>query len=212
MKKITKGELTQNFVLNEARRVLNEHGIDLTLKELAEKMEVTIGKITNHFPTKDHLFAGLSKKYQEEYLSLRSSYPWNNEYSLPKLYDYMGTIMDLQYEHRCLLLYVNSTGVNQKVMLKQITASWRENLTGFEEMLSLLVKMELLTGEILKKEFFLIVRFQFINLFTTWLVSFTIYDNNLSYKKMKAIYQKGIIYSLYPYLTQKGHLQFSTIT
>jgi AcrR family transcriptional regulator len=211
MKKITKGELTHKFIVIEARKVFNENGIELTLKELSEKMGVTIGKITNHFSTKDHLFAGLSKMYQEEYQTLSSSYSWNNEYTLSKLFDYIGCIMDLQYKHRCLLLYVNATGVNQKVMIKQISATWRENLTGFEQLLSLFVKMDVLKKEVLQPDCFPVVKFQFINLFTTWLVSFTIYDNGKSYKKMMVVYKKGIIYCLYPYLTPKGHLQLSNI-
>lgn len=211
MKKLSKGEITYNFILTEAGKVFNKEGIDMTLKELSVKMDVTVGRITNHFPTKDHLFAGMSKLYQEEFTALQASYPWKNEYTLAKLYDYIGTIMDLQYKHRSLMLYVNATGINQKVMLNQITATWRENIGGFEQMISLFIQFDILGKEALEKNNFDLIKFQFINLFTTWLVSFTIYDNNLSYKKMKSIYQKGIIYCLYPYLTEKGFLQLSSI-
>jgi AcrR family transcriptional regulator len=211
MKKLSKGEITYHLILSEAREVFNAEGINMTLKELSTKMGVTVGKITNHFPTKDHLFVGLSKQYQLDYTELMSSFDWNDEYSMQKLHELTGLIMDLQFRHRCLLLFVCATGMNQHLMIQQIKVTWKENLSGFQDLISALIQFGLLKKEAIEEGNFSVIRFQFINLFTTWLVSLTIYDNDTPYTKTKAVYQKGILYCLYPFFTSKGLTQLSTL-
>jgi AcrR family transcriptional regulator len=212
MEKQSKGQITQQFILEEARKIYNVDGINLTLRELADKMGVTIGRITNYFPTRDYLFAGMSKVYQEEYELLVSNFNWESKISLNQLYQLNGQIMDLQYKHRCLLLYTCGTSINQKVMISQIGKTWKSNLGGFEKLIVMLIDAGLIKENARDENAFIQLRFQYINLFTTWLVSYTIYDAKQSYKKMKPVYQKGILESLMPYLTSKGLKQFRALS
>ena len=73
MQKLSKGAITRQTLITDARKVLNENGISLTLRELSSKMGVTIGRITNHFPTKDHLFVALSEDYEIQFNQLMKS-------------------------------------------------------------------------------------------------------------------------------------------
>jgi AcrR family transcriptional regulator len=208
---LTKGKTTRNLILAEARNTFNQFGIQITLAELAEKTSISMSKINNHFPTKDHLFVGLSEQYQQEHQNLKSSFKWDKEITLKNIHQFVGIMMDLQYTYRCLLLYVCAIGPNQKTMLTRVTESWNFDQKGFKDLIVALTHSGLLVPEIVKKPKYETFRFQFINLFTTWLVSFTIYDINLSYEKMKPVYHKGIMMCFYPFLTDKGDIEFKRL-
>lgn len=211
MDKPSKGEATRQNIVEETRKLFNKEGFAMTLSELASKLNISTGKITNHFPTKDHLYVALSKAYHEEFSALQSSFSWEAGFSINRLNDLIGLIMDLQHKYRCLMLIACSTGLNQRVMLKQVTASWRNDKEGARVLVSSLVGAGLLDKSIETEYNFASFQFQFINLFTTWLVSFTLYDRDKKYSLMKPVYQRGLLMCLYPYLTAKGRKQLQSV-
>jgi len=211
MGKQSKGELTRQAIVDETRRIFNKEGFAMTLSELASKLDISMGKITHHFPTKDHLFVGLSKAYQEEFNALQSSFSWAEGFSFAKLHELIGLIMDLQYKHRCLMLIACSTGLNQRVMLKQITASWKSDMQGVYALVAALVNAGLLDKDIQAERNLAHFQFQFINLFTTWLVSLTLYDRGKKYGQVKPIYQRGLLMCFYPFLTAKGKKEMTPL-
>lgn len=211
MQKITKGALTRLFIITEARKVFNENGISLTLGELASKMGVTIGRITNHFHTKDHLFIGLSDDYENHFNDLMESFSWNGEVNLTKLAGLLKKVMHLQYEHRCLMLYICATGLNQDVLIKQISERWNNNSANFTNLIRGLVASNIMNKRVLEKEHLEILKFQHINLLTTWLVSNTIYDKNQSLNKNIVKYLKGTLLTFHPHLTLKGKRELNKI-
>jgi AcrR family transcriptional regulator len=211
MKKINKGAITRQFLIAEARRVFNENGITLTLAELASKMGVTIARITNHFRTKDQLIVALSDDYEQQYGELHKSFSKEGRVSLIQLAELMEKVMQLQYEHRCLMLFVCATGISQDEVYRQISAKWNSNLQRFKYRIVSLVEGGILDQSALVSENLEILRFQYINLFTTWLVSQTLYDIDRPLHKSKKIYIKGILYTFYPYLTRKGKTELEQI-
>jgi len=56
-----------------------------------------------------------------------------------------------------------------------------------------------------------IIRFQFVNLLTTWLISNTLYDKNSSLMRNQTIYLKGILMVYYPYATEKGKAELEKL-
>jgi AcrR family transcriptional regulator len=211
MQKTTKGALTRQFIVTEARRVFNENGISLTLGELASKMGVTIGRITNHFRTKDHLFIGLSDDYENHFNELMKSFSWNGEVNLTKLAELIKGIMLLQYEHRCLMLFVCATGLNQDLLINQVSARWSHNSSRFSNLITGLVVSKIMEKRVLEKENLEVLKFQHINLLTTWLVSNTIYDKHHSLNKNMNKYLKGILLTFHPHLTTKGKNELKRI-
>jgi AcrR family transcriptional regulator len=211
MGKINKGALTRQFLITEARRVFNENGITLTLGELASKMGVTIARITNHFRTKDQLIVALSDDYEQQYGELQKSFSKEGKVSLIVLAELMEKVMQLQYEHRCLMLLVCATGISQDEVYRQISAKWNTNLERFKYRIVSLVDGGILDQSALVSENYEILKFQYINLFTTWLVSQTLYDSDRPLRKSKKIYIKGILYTFYPYLTRKGKTELAQI-
>jgi AcrR family transcriptional regulator len=73
-------EMRQNIV-QEARRIFNKEGLHLTLDQIAQKLGITKGRITNYFPTKDKLFVALSQDYDLRFQELMVSFGGNQTVS-----------------------------------------------------------------------------------------------------------------------------------
>jgi len=204
MHKLSKGEITRQALIIDVRNALNENGISLTYRELSSKLGVTIGRITNHFPTKDNLFVALSENYEIQFNQLIKSLSVKAAPSLTQVFQSALKVMDLQYEYRCIFMFIYSASPNQHIILNQVSTKWKNNLSIFTMMISGLVKAKILDKSILRKETFEIFRFQHINLLTTWLISFSIYDKTLPLTRCKKVYAKGVMMTFYPYLTKKG--------
>jgi hypothetical protein len=74
-----------------------------------------------------------------------------------------------------------------------------------------MVQASILHEDILQKDNFETIQFQLVNLFTTWLLSLSLYDTQSGYNKMKPVYLKGIIYIFRPYFTKKALGQLEEI-
>jgi hypothetical protein len=150
------------------------------------------------------LFIALSEDYELQFAQLMTSRTQQGENSLTRLTQSALKVMDLQFEYRCLFMFIYSAGHNQHSILNQVSAKWIHNLSGFTSMISSLIKAKILNKSILEKENFEIFKFQYINLFTTWLVSHSIYDGTLPLALCKEVYAKGVLMAFYPFVTVKG--------
>ncbi|MFD2200758.1 TetR/AcrR family transcriptional regulator [Shivajiella indica] len=210
-KKLTKGERTRESILNEARRVFNEEGFFLTLSAISKKIGITSGGITNHFPTKEHLIVGLAEQYELEIEQLTSTLDYGSGLDFKKIVTFYGRIMDIQFKHRSVILYFSAAHQSQTVLFSQVTKTWVYRQSRLELMANAFVKAGLVDSNILDPQEFPIFRFQWINLFTTWLVSYSLYDSGKEYEEMKPIYLSGILRVFDKYLTEKGRAQMSAI-
>jgi AcrR family transcriptional regulator len=210
MRNLTKGQLSKQKIIREARDVFNRKGSQITVQELAMELGQGVSYITNHYRTKDHLIVAIAVEYEEKFYEILGQL--NKGFnSLDQLAVLVSSVMDLQYEYRCALLSVVASSSNQKVLFKQVKDSYRKNISNFSDFIRLLVTNGILKEEILGKEELAIIRFQYVNLHTTWVVSLELYDHPNSYKKMKPLYLKGILNCFLPYLTLKGSRQYRLI-
>jgi AcrR family transcriptional regulator len=203
-------EMRQN-IIQEARKIFNKDGLHQTLDQIAEKLGITKGRITNYFPTKDNLFVALSQDYDLCFQELMASIGGNLTVSFEWLATVYAAIMDLQYEHRSTIIFVATTSSGQREMHEQVTRSYKTNSQQVSQMAKVLIDGGLIKPEILEPENFEVFCFQHVNLFTTWVISLEIYYSTSSYKKMKPVYLKGIFGCFYPYLTNKGMEQFKSL-
>jgi len=211
MEKLNKGALTRQFIVREAKEIFNDHGVSLTLADLASKMGVTIGRITNHFRTKDLLIVGLSEAYDIEFKTLTSSFSWEGGIDLFKLASSMAKVMSLQYDYRCLMLFACATGLGSDPVMTEISAKWNRNLDRFKSQLLAFVEAGIMDRTVLLPENFEVLKFQYINLLTTWLVSQTLYDKNKPIGRTKKVYIKGILLTFDRFLTRKGKLELTQV-
>lgn len=213
MEKLGKGKLTRKTILDAAREIFNEKGINLTIDNLASEMEVTKGKITNHFATKDKLFLAILADYEEQLgntlASLREQFESKTMGSVMSL---ISPVMDLQFEYRCSIIYLNVLSPGQSELREHTRRNAVKNIEAIRNRISLMVTNKLVKGEILEKEAFDAFIFIYINQLTQWVVYFDMYDQERGFKKMKPVYLRGIMHHVYgPYLTSKGRKELEEL-
>ena len=213
METLGKGKLTRKTILDAAREIFNEKGINLTIDNLASEMEVTKGKITNHFATKDKLFLAILADYEEKLgmtlASLREHYESKTLGSVMAL---ISPVMDLQFEYRCSIIYLNVLSPGQSELREHTRRNAAKNIEAIRNRISLMVNNKLLKEEILEKEAFDAFIFIYINQLTQWVVYFDMYDQERGFKKMKPVYLRGIMHHVYgPYLTPKGRKELESL-
>lgn len=206
MEKLRKGKLTRKTTLDAAREIFNEKGINLTIDNLASEMEVTKGKITNHFATKDKLFLAILADYEEQLgktlASLKEEY---ESKTLASVVSIISTVMDLQFEYRCSIIYLNVLSPGQSELRELIRRNSARSIESIRNRITMMVNNKLVKSDILEKTAFEAFIFIYINQLTQWVVYFDMYDQDRSFKKMKPVYLRGIMNHVYgPYLTDKG--------
>lgn len=206
MAKMAKGTLTRNLILDTARVIFNAKGINLTLDNLAAEMEVPKGRITNHFSTKDKLFLAILDDYEEKLANrIRELYQFYTSRSLESVAYVLSEIMDLQFEYRCSIIYLNVLSPGQSELREHIHVSANRNIDAIRVRIGYMVKSKLLTEDILEEKNFQSFIFIYINQLTQWVVYCDMYDSEKGYKAAKPAYMRGIMHHVYgPYLTAKG--------
>ena len=203
MSTYSKGANSRERLILRARDFFNDFGLGFTLSNLAKNLGITLGMVTYHFPTKDHLFVAIADDYELKMNEIRSN-SRDKEFSLALIYKTAGNIMDLQYEYRCVMHYMASVTKNQVEIFDHLTSKFRNN----RERIILGVEMLIANGElkesILEDENYKIFLFCLTNLLSSWVIYLEIYDVDKSYQIMKPLYLKGAFTAYQPYLTPKG--------
>jgi AcrR family transcriptional regulator len=206
-----KGVEMRQSIISGACRIFNNEGLHLTLEQLASKIDSTKSRITNYFPTKEHLFLAITQEYQAQFEKLVAQMRENQVPSIQSLTDRCSRYMDLQYDFRCAIVFAAHINSSQKEVHSQVTENYSRNLNGVRISIEGLCNAKLVKPELLEQEHFVVFSFQFVNLFTTWLISQELYYSTESYPSQKPIYLKGIINCLLPYLTRKGQEEMKVL-
>lgn len=203
MKGYTKGANTRERIVNTARELFNEYGIGLTLSNLANKMEITLGMLTHHFPTKDSIFLAIAEDYEQKRLLIRDGI-YDGKFNLEVFYRIMAKGMDLQFDYRCAMRYIASISNSQSELASHTTEHYKFNRQLIRRGIEILVAEGELKSTILDEENFKVFIFTYSSLATSWLINLEIYDYEESYETMKPIYLKGIFSTFLPYCTDLG--------
>lgn len=206
-----KGIEARTFIINRACEVYNEEGLGMTLDQLAKRLNITKGRITNYFPTKDQLFIAISQEYEAGFAAILQQSPSTQMVSMENLVARMGKIMDLQYQFRSAILFNAVTSQVQKDMMGHIASSFKNNRISIKASLERLIGAKLLKETVLEPGNFDIFLFKFTNLFTTWVINLNIYDQDRGYEKSKPIYLAGILSCYEPYFTAKGKKEYDLV-
>jgi AcrR family transcriptional regulator len=211
IQKETKGVKTKEALIELTCEVFNKKGIDITLKELSDELNVGISQFINHFGSKDRLFIAIALKYNESYTEMMKSFFSKNPFNLYNVVVVLSKIMELQYKYRSSLIAVISRCNSEKIIHNHITEMYSHSSASVKEFINNLVDLGILERTILEEDNFLIFNFQFVNLCTTWIVSKEMYDAEVDIVKAKQIYLQGIMHCFIPHFTKNGKKQFSTI-
>lgn len=214
MANLTKGAATRQRIIEKARAVYNEHGIDITIGKLANKMAMSRSRISNHFPTKDSLFVAIMEAYEQEYaVILAETAAGQRSPSLQNYVNMLWQIMDIQYKYRCAIIYLNVLSPSHHEVKKQVSTSYGKNLELIRERIKRMAKQKLLEPAVLSEPAWSSFLFVYVTLLTQWVTHLDMYDSGKSYEENKTTYLRGILTHLYvPYLTKKGKKEFEQLT
>ncbi len=198
-------------ILDQTREIMNKEGLLLTLDQLARKMNITKGRITNYFPTKDQLFVSLSEEYDVEFQRIIRDFDWKNDYSLFQIARLFTQVMDNQYKYRSVIYYTVVAPVSELGFSTQLQKSYSENGKQILGMLQLMISAELLKPEILEPLTYEVFLFQNLSVFTNWVMTIRTFQRESNYEEEKRTFLLSILMCFYPYFTDLGKNQFEEI-
>jgi AcrR family transcriptional regulator len=209
---LSKGQITRNNIVERARQIFNEKGLDITLDTIALEMGLTKGRITNHFPTKDSLFQAIMGYYEWQLGEFLKHFNWpTNGPNLQSQALLISGVMDIQYENRCGVTYISLITAEQTQLHEHIMQTYRRNVQGIRARLAIMVEKGLLKKEILKGKPNQVFIFQYVNLLTTWVTSAQHYYIDMGYGSFKPVFLEGVMQTYLPYLTEEGLKQYAQL-
>lgn len=211
MAKYPKGIESRSIILAEARKLLNEKGLNQTVDMLAKEMGLSRGKITNYFPTKESLLVNIMREYEYALGVLLRDNSEDEKPGFLEQYRILSKILDIQFEFRCAIAFLSVSGSFHPEIHQHVEASFLNRLEGIRMRLSAMVAMDLLVPAILKQPDLDIYCFQYTTLLTTWVVCQEMYYSRHGLEKMKPVYLLGVLNLYIPYLTEKGKQEFAKL-
>lgn len=208
---INKGQNTKHSILDSARQIFNEKGLNITLEKIATEMGLTKSLITNHFSTKDSLFLAILRAYEEKLAYVTAEMKLADAVDFSELARGISAVMDVQYEYRCGIAYVAMVTQSQHELHKHISENYKKNVKNIFNRAKKMADVGILKPDILVASGFKTFVFQFTNILTTWVINLELYDSEQGYAKMKPVYIDAALSCFKPYLTQKGEKQLSAI-
>ncbi|MGB4770298.1 MAG: TetR/AcrR family transcriptional regulator [Chitinophagaceae bacterium] len=210
MKKIAKGDLTRNLIVDTARKIFNEKGINLTIENLATEMGIPKGRLTNHFSTKEKLFLAIIQDYEDKLagkIAELKDYYFSK--SIAEMVFMISKLMDVQFEYRCAISFLTVLSPSQLELREQIQSGIQRNLSGIANRLKVMVRHKLLDPRILEDETFRSFSFIYVNVLTQWVIYYDMYDADKEYFSVKPLYIRSIVEHIYqPHFSPKGRKEF----
>ena len=209
--KQTKGAVTKASILNKARIVYNEHGLNLKIDEIVKLIGCNKSNLTNHFPNKEKLIEAIAIQYDEELTKLALEHNYGKYVSIEEGVQFFNLLMDIQYEFRSAILYTINSFFNGKDFKKHISKSYNSKLKMFVGQLELLNKNGFISDDLFENENLDIFITQYFTASIHWLSFYEMYDIKFPFKSKKEKYLKSIFNLYLPYLTKKGRIAFDKI-
>lgn len=188
-----KGEQSLQWLIEHCIITFNEKGLDITLNELAVELNISRGRISHYFPTKEHLLVAISQEYENKLAAITSTFVYSLEEDFfadqLKLY---SLIMDNQYHFRCVTIYAAGTSSSRSEMINHINTRFSGTKERFKILVERLVALKYLKSNALELNNLEGLRFKFVTLFTSWIIHHEIYDKDKTYAQVKSTYLKAI--------------------
>lgn len=200
-----KGELSFIWLIENCIKVFNEKGLDITLNQLATALNISRGRISHYFPTKELLLVAISQEYEKKLEEIIANYQFSKDGNfLKEQIKLYSLVMDNQYQFRCAMIYAAGTSSSRSEMIQQINTRFSGSKERFKLLIQKLVDLEFLESRVLEPPFFEIFRFKFITVFTSWIIHFELYDKDKTYPQVKPIYLEAIASCFILYATPKA--------
>jgi len=208
---LTKGAITKASILDKARIVYNEHGLNLKIDEIVKYIGCHKSNLTNHFPNKEKLIQAIAMQYDAEVTRIIVELDFGKAESIEDFVLFYNKLMDLQYEYRSAILYTINSFFTEVEYKKEVSDSYHIRLKMFEEQLASLHQKGILNDALFEKDALEVFIVQYFTVSIHWLSFYEMYDFQHSYNSKKEKFLKSIFNLYLPYLTKKGKTAFDKI-
>ena len=206
---LCKMKKTKEIILDTSLELFNSFGLSkVTLRTIANKMEISQGNLNYHFKKRDDIIETLYFQLVHNIDSSMSDLQQSKDV-LQLLVDISQTIMSNFYEYRFFLLdFVQIIRENEKIR-KHYAELTIQREQQFSMLFNVLIENGLMRNEILPNEHKnLYKRFQILSDF--WISDAEILNSKIT-KKTISTYSVILIQAIFPYLTLKGQKEYHSI-
>jgi hypothetical protein len=200
---------TREIILDTSLELFNSLGLSkVTLRTIANKMEISQGNLNYHFKKREDIIEGLYFQLVKNIDSSMSSMQESkNPFQL--LVSISETIMFNFHEYRFFMLDFTQIMRENKKIKKHYSELTIQREEQFSMLFNLLIKEGLMRKEILPNEYKnLYKRFQILGDF--WISDAEILNSNIT-KKTILTYSVILTQAIFPYLTLKGQKEYHSI-
>ena len=200
---------TKDKILQTALDLFNEKGLSqVTLRTIANQMGISQGNLCYHYNKREQIIESLYFNLAKNIDSKMEKFH-QNENLLKSLFDLSEMIMHSFYDFRFLFLdFIQVMRENDTIKehYKQLT---KQREKEFSSILNALIKDRIIQPEVFPKQYFnLYKRWNILGDF--WISSAYVQQGKIAKKEIK-LYFEIISESIYPYLTDKGKIEYEKL-
>ncbi|MBL8002406.1 MAG: TetR family transcriptional regulator [Flavobacteriales bacterium] len=204
-----RGLATREEILEGALPVFNQHGDHTTLELLARELELSKGRITHHFPTKDLLLEGLLERY-EQALNEAGRLP-DGPWHLADVAASFGRSLDVIVAYQYIAV-AHSTAITLGSRIhERVKESFARRLQSMRPFAEYLVHLGLLKEEVLGQRHFDTWSTALVMCFVAWPIHHQNVAAHLARSLSRSIALRACMNTMAPYLTAKGRLQYQEV-
>lgn len=202
---------TREKILETARRMFNEHGIDNTsAKMIAAEMGISDGNLRYHFRTKEDLVYGLYMQLVEGFNRQFTPYDQGDLPGLGEIYQTLHSVFARLYEHR----YLMADFITIMRKYPKIEQHYRELIQQrkqqFRRVLQVLMSGGILKVDIPEQQYEKMIE-QFYILSDAWIGHAEVFLKEAGHAQRVKHYANLIFSMIAPYLTEKGREEYESL-
>ena len=212
MGRYPKGIEARQNIIQQAVGIYNEEGLGITLEQLARRLNISRGSITNYFPTKDNLFIAIAEEYEITLNDLLQNYDWGEgPITLRKMARYFGAILDNQYQYRSAITFSMTAGPQQREMIQHVVGTYPNRKEQIKQRIELLIDAGIVEPRILEPANLMVFLFQYTTVMSTWMFSMGLLSSTAGYTATKPLVLHAALACYLPYLTYQGNKEYDEL-
>ena len=202
---------TREKILQTARRMFNEHGIENTsAKMIAAEMEISDGNLRYHFRTKEDLVYGLYMQLVEGFNRQFTPYDQDEFPRLWEIYQTLQSVYSRLYEHRYLMADFMAIMRKYPKIEQHYRALIQQRKQQFRQVLQALMSMGILKADVPQQQYEQMIE-QFYVLSDAWIGHAEVFLKEAG-PEQKVQHYVNLAFSLTaPYLTEKGRQEYESL-
>lgn len=199
---------TRQRILDAARELFNEQGYSqVTVRMIAMKLGISSGNLNYYFQKREEILEALYFDMVSEFDNRVDDLP-QIEISFPQIRSDIKTSMERMLSYKFIWTDLfNILRANEKIK-NHFEAVYPKRISGYLFLYGELQKLQLMRPSSFEQEYQLLAE-RMVSFGDTWIYTSEVYNKSSTRQHLES-QVKSMVLTLYPYLTEKGTLEFQT--